>query len=78
MRRHHPITYSILYATGFTNTPDGTLRGNQGLWDQRLALQFVRDNIANFGGDPTRITIFGLSAGAASTSLQMVSPVNRG
>lgn len=64
--------------TGFLSTPDGTITGNMGLKDQAMALLWVRENIAYFGGDPNRVTIFGQSAGAGSSSLHMVSPYSQG
>ncbi|NXA77103.1 CEL lipase, partial [Thryothorus ludovicianus] len=63
---------------GFLSTGDENLPGNYGLKDQHMAIAWVKRNIRAFGGDPDNITIFGESAGAASVSLQTLSPKNKG
>ena len=73
-----PITPVSQLSTGFSYTGNAACPGNAGMLDQTMGLQFVVDNIANFGGDPTKITLFGESAGASSTALHALSPLSNG
>merc|ERR1719420_1449885 len=74
------IVVTINYRLGFLGYiahPD--LNGtNFGLLDQVKALEWVRENIASFGGDPSNVTIFGESAGGTSVLALMASPLSEG
>ena len=66
---------------GFLSHPELTAEqgqsGNYGTLDQIAAVQWVHDNISAFGGDPSKITIMGQSAGAMSVKTLMTSPLSR-
>ena len=73
------VVVTIAYRLGFEGY--GHLPGapdNRGVRDQILALEWVRDNIAAFGGDPGRVTIAGQSAGGGSVMHLLVAPAARG
>jgi len=85
MARHGVIVVTLNYRVGvlgFFSHPDlaaeGKVDGNQGVLDQIAALQWVKHNIAAFGGDPNRVTIFGESAGAESVAVLTTSPLAKG
>ncbi|ERE80142.1 liver carboxylesterase-like isoform 1 [Cricetulus griseus] len=63
---------------GFFSTGDKHARGNWGYLDQVAALRWVQQNIAYFGGNPGRVTVFGGSAGGTSVSSLVMSPMSKG
>ena len=73
-----------LRALGYFSYPQLTAEsthhssGNYGLLDQMKALQWVRENITQFGGDPKRVTIFGASSGSLDICDLLASPIARG
>ncbi|CAG0879300.1 unnamed protein product [Cyprideis torosa] len=67
---------AIPYTWFHTNTEDAP--GNLALYDQLEALKWIQVNIANFGGDPTRITLSGESSGAANVGHHILSPLSAG
>jgi para-nitrobenzyl esterase len=73
-----------LGALGFLSHPlldaesPHNVSGNYGILDQQAALRWVRENIDQFGGDPSQVTIFGQSAGAESVLIHVASPTSSG
>lgn len=81
------VTVTLNYRLGvfgFFSHPELTAEspvhasGNYGLLDQHMALVWVKNNIAAFGGDPNKVTIAGESAGSMSVCAQMASPLSKG
>src|SRR5215475_3709928 len=70
--------FGFLAMPELSKESDHHVSGNYGLLDQIAALQWVKQNIAAFGGDPGNVTIFGQSAGSASVNFLMASPLAKG
>nr|QZK27659.1 carboxylesterase [Conogethes punctiferalis] len=78
---HGVVLVTINYrleAFGFLCLDTEEVPGNAGMKDQVLALKWVQENIAKFGGDPYNVTVFGESAGGSSTGLHILSPMSKG
>ena len=85
-RRGDVVLVTVNYRLGplgfirLADVTDGKIpsSGNEGMLDQVAALEWVRDNIAEFGGDPGNVTIFGESAGGMSVGTLLAMPAARG
>ena len=75
--RHGPFGF-LAHGALTAEDPLHPASGNYGLMDQRAALEWVRNNIAQFGGDPQNVTLAGTSAGGESVGLHLVSPASAG
>ena len=87
LARHGVVVVTINYRLGplgffehpaLTRESPHHASGNYGLLDQIAALTWVRYNIAKFGGDPARVTVFGESAGAINIGMLLCSPLSHG
>ena len=75
---HRLNAFGYLYLARLFNDPSVADSGNVGQMDLVLALEWVRDNIAAFGGDPANVTVFGQSGGGAKIATLMAMPAAKG
>lgn len=66
-----------LHALGFMYMPSMGITGNAGMKDQQMALEWIYENIENFGGDPKKICLFGESSGAACANFHLLNRKSR-
>jgi carboxylesterase type B len=66
------------HVLGYFSTGDSAAPGNFGLWDQMMAIHWVKDHISKFGGDSDRISLAGYSMGGSNAILQILNPKNKG
>ena len=81
MKGNDIIMVSINYRLGllgFLSLGNSNVAGNMGLLDQVMALNWIKNNIKAFGGNPNMITIMGQSAGSLSVTYHMLSPLSKG
>ncbi|KAF5294311.1 hypothetical protein FQA39_LY13455 [Lamprigera yunnana] len=69
--------FGFLYLNKYFGIGSEEAPANMGLWDQALAIRWIKDNALAFGGDPELITLFGESAGGGSVSIHLLSPITK-
>nr|CAD7602530.1 unnamed protein product [Timema genevievae] len=72
-----PVSPHTLLVSGFFSLNGSDISPNAGMKDQVAALRWVKQNIAKFGGNPNKVTIFGESAGAASVQYHLLSEMSK-